>query len=157
MEKQNEIHKLGTIAIVLSTVILSQLLLNTPIALAQSEDEIPTLKCIINNHEYMMIPTIHSSEGSVKTINSPELPDEVQPAFKVGVGEKMSMEFSEKPTSVSVFLVDYDADTPQVTPQKVTDIENAELVGPPGIRNLEVRAIYPNGEYTTYTKLIEII
>lgn len=127
-----------------------------PVSAQLKDNNIPTLKCVIGDIEYNMKPIKFANNDKEETLNQLTLPDDVKPEFNIGIGETMYMEFSDEPSVVNVFLIDYDGDIPQSILQKTIDNNNAIISGPEGTRNLEVRAIYPNGEYVSYSALVDV-
>ncbi|HKQ22126.1 MAG TPA: discoidin domain-containing protein, partial [Nitrososphaeraceae archaeon] len=83
-------------------------------------------------------------------------PDDFEPEVSISPDDSISFSFITKPREINAFFVDYDADTTEMTPlHRVgkTQFSFGDVYGP---NTLELRVIYPDGKYVTYTCLIEV-
>ncbi len=67
-----------------------------------------------------------------------------------------SFQFAKTPREVNAFGIDYDADTTEVTPLGKIGKNQFAFGRLYGILTLEVRSIYDDGTYVTYTCLVDI-
>ena len=95
-------------------------------------------------------------EDGVKKLNFPRLADEYKPAVKIPSDKTFTFEFAKMPREVNAFGIDYDADTTEVNPLIKIGKLQFSFGNLHRIRTLELRAIYDNGKYVTYTALIKI-
>ena len=116
----------------------------------------PSVKLVYANHTYEMLPFVVVTEDGVKKLNFPRLPDDYKPVVNISSNSSFSVDFTKKPREVNAFLIDYDADTTEITP--LTRLGNTEfgLGNLYGLRTIEVRAIFDDGRYVTYTCLADI-
>ena len=120
------------------------------------DPSLPSVKLVYANHTYDMLPFVVVTEDGVKKLNFPRLPDDYKPVVNISSNSSFSVDFTKKPREVNAFLIDYDADTTEITP--LTRLGNAEfeLGNLYGLRTVEVRAIFDDGRYVTYTCLANI-
>ena len=120
------------------------------------DPSLPSVKLVYANHTYDMLPFVVVTEDGVKKLNFPRLPDDYKPVVNISSNSSFSVDFTKKPQEVNAFLIDYDADTTEITP--LTRLGNAEfeLGNLYGLRTVEVRAIFDDGRYVTYTCLADI-
>jgi hypothetical protein len=107
-------------------------------------------------HTYEMLPFVVVDEDGVKKLNFPRLADEYKPAVKIPSDKTFTFEFTKMPREVNAFGIDYDADTTEVNPLVKIGKHQFSFGNLHGIRTLELRAIYDNGKYVTYTALVNI-
>jgi hypothetical protein len=103
-----------------------------------------------------MSPFVVMENENLERINFPHLPDDFEPEVTISQEDSISFSFITKPREINAFYVDYDADTTEITPlHRVgeTQFSFADIYGP---NTLELRVIYPDGKYVTYTCLIEV-
>ena len=103
-----------------------------------------------------MLPFVVVDEDGVKKLNFPRLADEYKPAVKIPSDKAFTFEFTKMPREVNAFGIDYDADTTEVNPLVKIGKHQFSFGNLHGIRTLELRAIYDNGKYVTYTALVNI-
>jgi hypothetical protein len=118
--------------------------------------DVPVAKMVYKNKSYEMAPFIVVENENLKRLNFPQLPDDAQPVAQISQGENISFSFLTKPREINAFFVDYDADTTEMTPlQRVgkNQFSFGDVYGP---NTLELRVIYLDGKYVTYTCLIEV-
>lgn len=120
------------------------------------EINVPIAKMVYQNKSYEMPPFVVMENENLERINFPHLPDDFVPEVTISPEDSISFSFITKPREINAFFVDYDADTTEMTPlHRVgkTQFSFADVYGP---NTLELRVIYPDGKYVTYTCLIEV-
>ena len=120
------------------------------------EINVPVAKMVYQNKSYEMSPFVVMENENLERINFPHLPDDFEPEVTISQEDSISFSFITKPREINAFFVDYDADTTEMTPlHRVgkTQFSFADIYGP---NTLELRVIYPDGKYVTYTCLIEV-
>jgi hypothetical protein len=120
------------------------------------EMNVPVAKMVYQNKSYEMSPFVVLENENLQRINFPHLPDDFQPEVTISPADSISFSFITKPREINAFFVDYDADTTEMTPlHRVgkTQFSFGDVYGP---NTLELRVIYPDGKYVTYTCLIEV-
>jgi predicted secreted protein len=120
------------------------------------EMNVPVAKMVYQNKSYEMSPFVVLENENLQRINCPHLPDDFQPEVTISPEDSISFSFITKPREINAFFVDYDADTTEMTPlHRVgkTQFSFGDVYGP---NTLELRVIYPDGKYVTYTCLIEV-
>ncbi len=120
------------------------------------DTDIPVAKMLYHNKSYEMSPFVVVENEDLKRLNFPQLPDDSQPVAQISSDENISFSFLTKPREINAFFVDYDADTTEMTPLHrlgKNQFSFADVYGP---KTLELRVIYPDGKYVTYTCLIEV-
>ena len=111
---------------------------------------------VYQNKSYEMAPFVVMENENLQRINFPHLPDDFEPEVTISPEDSISFSFITKPREINAFFVDYDADTTEMTPlHRVgkTQFSFGDVYGP---NTLELRVIYPDGKYVTYTCLIEV-
>jgi hypothetical protein len=122
----------------------------------ETEIDVPVAKMVYQNKSYEMSPFVVMENENLERINFPHLPDDFEPEVTISQEDSISFSFITKPREINAFYVDYDADTTEMTPlHRVgeTQFSFADIYGP---NTLELRVIYPDGKYVTYTCLIEV-
>ena len=117
---------------------------------------IPSVKMIYANHSYVMLPFVVLNEEGVNKLNFPHLPDEYEPGIVMASDKNFTFQFSKTPREINAFGIDYEADTTEVTPLTKIGKNQFTFGKVHGILTLEVRAIYDDGGYVTYTCLVDI-
>jgi hypothetical protein len=123
---------------------------------AGTTTDVPPVMLSYGGHTYEMLPFVVVDEDGVKKLNFPRLADEFKPAVKIPSDKNFSFEFTKMPREVNAFGIDYDADTTEVNPLVKIGKHQFSFGNLHGIRTLELRAIYDNGKYVTYTALVNI-
>ena len=118
--------------------------------------DVPPVMLSYGGHTYEMLPFVVVDEDGVKKLNFPRLADEYKPAVKIPSDKTFTFEFTKMPREVNAFGIDYDADTTEVNPLIKIGKHQFSFGNLHGIRTLELRAIYDNGKYVTYTALVNI-
>ena len=120
----------------------------------------PSVKLVFNGNSYDMLPFIVVKENELKRLNFPQDADDgdvpLDKLPKMSSNDQISFSFAAKPRETNVYAIDYDADTTEMTPLKKIGEYQFELDGINGVKTLELRVIYPNGLYATYTLLFNI-
>ena len=121
-----------------------------------TEINVPVAKMVYQNKSYEMSPFVVMVNENLEKINFPHLPDDFEPEVTISPEDTISFSFLTKPREINAFFIDYDADTTEITPlHRVgkTQFSFGDVYGP---NTLELRVIYPDGKYVTYTCLIEV-
>jgi len=123
---------------------------------AVTTTDVPPVMLSYGGHTYEMLPFVVVDEDGVKKLNFPRLADEYKPAVKIPSDKTFTFEFTKMPREVNAFGIDYDADTTEVNPLVKIGKHQFSFGNLHGIRTLELRTIYDNGKYVTYTALVNI-
>ena len=123
---------------------------------SNADIKIPPVKLSYGGHTYEMLPFVMVEGDQVKKLNFPQLPDDFQPVVKLPSEGTFNFDFSEKPRETNAFVIDYDADITAISPVNNLGKNRYSVNDVYGPKTLEVRAIYANGKYVTYTLLIDI-
>ena len=117
---------------------------------------VPIAKMVYNSKSYEMSPFVVVENEELKRLNFPQLPDDSEPIVQISSEQSISFSFLTKPREMNAFFVDYDADTTEMTPLNRVGKNQFTFADIYGLKTLELRAIYPDGKYVTYTCLIEV-
>jgi hypothetical protein len=119
---------------------------------------VPKASLVHNGGMADLAPFINVKDTVFTKINTPALdPSEGSVIYTIQNGDKISFNFEKTPARVDAFLVDYEADLNTVYAlQRSGEGEFIADVPTPGLFNVEVHALYPDGRYTSYTKLIKM-
>lgn len=124
------------------------------------DSDVPVAKMVYKNKSYEMAPFIVVKEDELKRLNFPEDADggvvPVDELRKMSSNDNFSFSFETKPRETNAFAIDYDSDITEMTPLNRIGENKFGLGDIYGIKNLELRVIYPNGMYVTYTLLFNI-
>lgn len=120
------------------------------------DSDVPAAKMVYKNKSYEMSPFIVVENEDLKRLNFPQLPDDSQPVVQISPDDTISFSFLTKPREMNAFFVDYDADTTEMTPLHRVGKNQFSFDDVYGPNTLELRVIYPDGKYVTYTCLIEV-
>ncbi len=123
---------------------------------SNTDIKIPPVKLSYGGHTYEMLPFVIVEGDQVKKLNFPQLPDDFQPVVKLPSEGTFNFDFIEKPRETNAFVIDYDADITAISPVNNLGKNRYSVNDVYGPKTLEVRAIYPDGKYVTYTLLIDI-
>ena len=119
---------------------------------------IPSVKLIYGKKSYEMLPFIVVKDQKTEKLNFPDDADGGDPSFvKIPSTDTINFEFSSTPREKSAYLIDYDADSYEISQLNKVDENKFSFTNYCGIKTLEVRAIYSDGTYVTYTILISIL
>ncbi|MEJ7642507.1 MAG: hypothetical protein WKF36_09985 [Candidatus Nitrosocosmicus sp.] len=127
-------------------------------AFAATDLDIPSISLEYNGGKLDLNPIINVKDKLLTKINSPESePDVDSIVYSINNGDKISFNLGEKPARVDAYLVDYEAEYNTLYAlEKSGDQEFIAKAPSPGIYNAEVHALYPDGRYTSYAKLVKI-
>jgi hypothetical protein len=123
---------------------------------SNTDIKIPPVKLSYGGHTYEMLPFVMVEGDQVKKLNFPQLPDDFQPVVKLPSEATFNFDFIEKPRETNAFVIDYDADITAISPVNNLGKNRYSVNDAYGPKTLEVRAVYPDGKYVTYTLLIDI-
>ncbi len=108
-----------------------------------------------------MTPTINVKDKIMKKVGQPEDTETLEYKsliYAINRGDQVSFNFEDEPSQVDAFLIDYETDYSTLWALEKTGtgayIAN---VPSPGLYNLDVHAIYPDGEYVSYSKLLNVV
>jgi len=121
------------------------------------ENSVPIAKMVYNSKSYEMSPFVVVENDELKRLNFPQLADDFQPVAQISPNDNISFTFLTKPREMNAFFVDYDADTTEMTPLHRVGKNQFSFTDVYGPNTLELRVIYPDGKYVTYTCLIEVM
>jgi hypothetical protein len=120
---------------------------------------IPTISLEHNGGKLDLNPLINVKDKILTKLNSPETePEGDSIIYSINNGDKISFNLGEKPSRVDAYLVDYEAEY-----NTLYSLENSggtEFIAKapsPGLYNAEVHALYPDGTYASYSKLVKIV
>jgi F5/8 type C domain len=124
--------------------------ISTPVSIA------PQAKLVYNNHKYGMSPFIFTDGGQLNKVLFPAQPGDTNANLTVQSGNTVNFQFSKQPTKMDAFITDYDGDIPSVHPLKKVGPSAFQISGPLGIWQIEVHAVFPNNQYTSFTTLANV-
>ncbi|WP_458744938.1 hypothetical protein [Candidatus Nitrosocosmicus sp. T] len=108
-----------------------------------------------------MTPTINVKDKIMKKVGQPEDTETLEYKsliYAINRGDQVSFNFEDEPSQVDAFLVDYETDYSTLWALEKTETgEYIANVPSPGLYNLDVHAIYPDGEYVSYSKLLNVV
>jgi hypothetical protein len=116
----------------------------------------PQAKLVYNNHKYGMSPFIFTDGGQLNKVLFPAQPGDTNANLTVQSGNTVNFQFSKQPTKIDAFITDYDGDIPSVHPLKKVGPSAFQISGPLGIWQIEVHAVFPNNQYTSFTTLANV-
>jgi len=121
------------------------------------DNSVPIAKMVYKSKSYEMSPFVVVENEDLKRLNFPHLADDFQPVAQISPDDNISFSFLTKPREMNAFFVDYDADTTEMTPLNRVGKNQFSFTDVYGPNTLELRVIYPDGKYVTYTCLIEVM
>jgi hypothetical protein len=121
------------------------------------DNSVPIAKMVYKSKSYEMSPFVVVENEDLKRLNFPHLADDFQPVAQISPDDNISFSFLTKPREMNAFFVDYDADTTEMTPLHRVGKNQFSFTDVYGPNTLELRVIYPDGKYVTYTCLIEVM
>jgi hypothetical protein len=108
-----------------------------------------------------MTPTINVKDKKMTKVGQPEDTETLEYKsliYAINRGDKVSFNFEDEPSQVDAFLIDYETDYSTLWAlEKTKTGEYIANVPSPGLYNLDVHAIYPDGEYVSYSKLLNVV
>lgn len=141
----------------ISSVLLS---VGPATAFAQSS-ELPKASLLYNGGISDLKPSLTVKDKIMTKIQAPEDEHEFEfntLIYAINRGDIVSFDFEEEPAQVDAFLTDYETD--YTTLWALEKTPNGEFIAntpSPGLYNLDVHAVYPDGEYVSYSKLVNIV
>jgi hypothetical protein len=123
--------------------------------------ELPKVSLNHNGGISDMIPTINVKDKIMSKVGQPEDTETLEYKsliYAINRGDQVSFNFEDEPSQVDAFLVDYETDYSTLWALEKTETgEYITNVPSPGLYNLDVHAIYPDGEYVSYSKLLNVV
>lgn len=104
-----------------------------------------------------MSPFVFVNNRQLSRIQFPSSAGDFQNGPTLLKGSPLSFQFSKQPIRVDALVADYESDIPELFMLKRIDTSTFELSGPSGLYNVEVHAIYADGQYTSHTILVNIV
>lgn len=126
------------------------------VADAMAKGDIPSVQLSYGDHTYKMLPFVVVQDQDVEKLNFPQLPDDFRPVIEIPQEEAFTLLFDTKPRETNAFIIDYDADITEISPVNKLGKNSFSVSGVYGPRTLEIRTIYHNDMYVTYTALVDI-
>lgn len=152
--------------VILSTLITfvatSMIISNIPIynKVFAAEIKIPKVSLMQNGGKIDLTPLLNFKDKILTKFSTPnaEPEDSNTTIYSIDRGSEISFNFEDKPSRVDAFLVDYEAEynTLYALPKTETGSFIANVPAP-GLYNAEIHAMYPDGKYVSYSKLINIV
>jgi hypothetical protein len=106
-------------------------------------------------------PTITVKDKIMTKVGQPEDTETLEHKsliYAINRGDKISFNFEDEPSQVDAFLIDYETDYSTLWALEKTPIgEYIANTPSPGLYNLDIHAIYPDGEYVSYSKLLNVV
>lgn len=106
-------------------------------------------------------PTITVKDKIMTKVGQPEDTETLEHKsliYAINRGDKISFNFEDEPSQVDAFLIDYETDYSTLWAlEKTLTGEYIANTPSPGFYNLDIHAIYPDGEYVSYSKLLNVV
>jgi hypothetical protein len=151
----NAVLPLAVAGILISTIIAhGQTQARDTVAALQQN--VPRAQLIYNNQKYDMSPFIFVNNGSLNKIQFPALADN-NAKLRLQEGSKISFQFNKRPIGLAAFVVDYDGDIPSLHALSKAGPNTFDIKGPQGFYNLEIHALFSDGQYTSHTILADFV
>jgi hypothetical protein len=142
-------------------MISSALISVSPVTVLAQSSELPKASLLYNGGISDLKPSLTVKDNLMKKIQVPEDEHEFEfnsLIYAINRGDKISFDFEEEPARVDAFLIDYETDyTTLWALEKLSTGEFTANTPSPGLYNLDVHAIYPDGEYVSYSKLVNVV
>ncbi|GKS62247.1 hypothetical protein YTPLAS21_17050 [Candidatus Nitrosocosmicus sp.] len=142
-------------------MISSALISVSPVTVLAQSSELPKASLLYNGGISDLKPSLTVKDNLMKKIQFPEDEHEFEfnsLIYAINRGDKISFDFEEEPARVDAFLIDYETDyTTLWALEKSSTGEFTANTPSPGLYNLDVHAIYPDGEYVSYSKLVNVV
>jgi hypothetical protein len=120
------------------------------------KEDIPSVKLSYGGQTHKMLPFVVVQDQDIHKLNFPQLPDDFKPVLQIPQEEAFSLVFDSKPRETNAFIIDYDADITEISPVNKLGKNSFSISGVHGPMTLEIRTIYPNDKYVTYTLLVDV-
>ena len=124
-----------------------------------TQSALPQVKMIYENKAYDMSTFVTANNGEMKKIVFPEgdPPDDgSNPPIPLQIGSTVHFQFDKQPIKVSAYIIDMEALPVELYAQRQVGPNDFQIVGPTGVLNFEVHALFPDGQYISEYKLAEI-
>ena len=142
-------------------MISSALISVSPVTVLAQSSELPKASLLYNGGISDLKPSLTVKDNLMKKIQVPEDEHEFEfnsLIYAINRGDKISFDFEEEPARVDAFLTDYETDyTTLWALEKSSTGEFTANTPSPGLYNLDVHAIYPDGEYVSNSKLVNVV
>lgn len=142
-------------------MISSALMSASPGSVLAQQSELPKANLLYNGGISDLKPSLTVKDNLMKKIQAPEDEHEFEfnsLIYAINRGDKVSFDFEKEPSRVDAFLIDYETDYSTLWAlEKSATGEFTANTPSPGLYNLDVHAIYPDGEYVSYSKLVNIV
>ena len=142
-------------------MISSALMSAIPGSVLAQQSELPKANLLYNGGISDLKPSLTVKDNLMKKIQVPEDEHEFEfnsLIYAINRGDKVSFDFEKEPSRVDAFLIDYETDYSTLWAlEKSATGEFTANTPSPGLYNLDVHAIYPDGEYVSYSKLVNIV
>ena len=106
-------------------------------------------------------PTITVKDKIMTKVGQPEDTETLEYKsliYAINRGDQISFNFEEEPSQVDAFLIDYETDYSTLWAlEKTPTGEYIANTPSPGLYNLDIHAIYPDGKYVSYSKLLNVV
>jgi len=106
-------------------------------------------------------PTLTVKDKIMTKVGQPEDTETIEYKsliYAINRGDQISFNFEEEPSQVDAFLIDYETDYSTLWALEKTPTGALIANTPsPGLYNLDVHAVYPDGEYVSYSKLLNVV
>lgn len=133
----------------------------SPVTVFAQSSELPKASLLYNGGISDLKPSLTVKDNLMKKIQVPEDEHEFEfnsLIYAINRGDKIAFDFEEEPARVDAFLIDYETDyTTLWALEKSPTGEFSANTPSPGLYNLDVHAIYPDGEYVSYSKLVNVV
>lgn len=125
-----------------------------------AEIKIPKVSLMQNGGKIDLAPLLNFKDKVLTKFNHPTVgpEDNNSTIYSIDRGSEISFDFENKPTRVDAFLIDYEAEynTLYALPKTESGSFIANVPAP-GLYNAEIHAMYPDGKYVSYSKLVNIV
>ena len=142
-------------------MISSALISASPVTVLAQPSELPKASLLYNGGISDLKPSLTVKDKLMTKIQAPEDEHEFEfnsLIYAINRGDTVSFDFEEEPSRVDAFLIDYETDYSTLWAlEKSPTGEFTANTPSPGLYNLDVHAIYPDGEYVSYSKLVNVV
>jgi hypothetical protein len=123
--------------------------------------DIPKVSLNYNEGISDLAPTITVKDKVMTKVGQPEDTETLEYKsliYAINRGDTVSFNYEDEPSQVDAFLVDYETDYSTLWAlEKTPTGEFIANTPSPGFYNLDVHAIYPDGKYVSYSKLLNVV
>lgn len=123
-----------------------------------SGQSIPKVSLEHNGGIVDLLPLVNIKNKILNKLNTPEDEETNSTIYAINMGDKISFNFDKKPARVDAFLIDYENEYTTLYGLEKTSTGEF-IVNPPspGLYNAEVHVLYPDGRYTSYSKIMNVV